>query len=112
MWRKSTHSGAENCAEVTEVGNFRKAAASNTDWTGNCAEVGNVRKSRYSNGTNCTEVGDYRSAGPCGECQCVEVASGVAVRDTKQAHLGPARDVLTFTPGQWATFLTSLKTEN
>jgi hypothetical protein len=39
---------------------------------------------------------------------CVEVANTadvVGVRDTKQAHLGDARTVLSFAPGAWRAFL-------
>lgn len=43
---------------------------------------------------------------------CVEVASTpgqVGVRDTKQARLGDARTVLSFTTGAWETFTASLR---
>lgn len=43
---------------------------------------------------------------------CIEVASltrSVAIRDTKQEHMGEARTVLTVTSSAWQTFTASLK---
>lgn len=43
---------------------------------------------------------------------CIEVASitrSVAIRDTKQEHMGDARTVLNVTSGAWQTFTASLK---
>lgn len=71
---------------------FRKSSHSNPD--GNCMEVG----------------GDFRKASASHNAgSCVEVASGVRVQDTKQSHLGDARDVLAFTSGQWRAFVTVVK---
>lgn len=43
---------------------------------------------------------------------CVEVAGtpgAIGVRDTKEAHKGEARTVLSFAPGAWQRFTTSLR---
>lgn len=57
----------------------------------------NWRKSTYSSSGGAT---------------CIEVASftrSVAIRDTKQDHLGEARTVLNVTSSAWQTFTASLK---
>lgn len=46
------------------------------------------------------------------EANCLEAASAaraIAVRDTKQAHLGPNRTILSFTPTAWEKFTASLR---
>lgn len=55
------------------------------------------RKSSYSdaNGGSCVEVAN--------------VPGAVGVRDTKQAHMGGARTVLSFTPGAWQRFTATLR---
>lgn len=54
------------------------------------------RKSSYSNsnGGSCVEVAD---------------APAIGVRDTKQAHMGDARTVLTFEPGTWRGFVAAVR---
>jgi hypothetical protein len=51
------------------------------------------------------EAADWRTAGLCQNGECVEVASGVAVRDTKDRE-GP---VLTFSGAAWQAFTGTLK---
>lgn len=93
---------------------WRKAARSNPN--GACVEIGNQwRKATYSQGaSNCAEVGAWRKAGASFSCgNCAEVGSGeqvVAVRDTKQAHLGDDRTVLEFSPSAWRRLLADIKT--
>jgi uncharacterized protein DUF397 len=54
------------------------------------------RKSRYSNPSgSCAEVGQDRSM--------------IAVRDTKQEHMGDARTVLRFSQAGWREFTGGLK---
>lgn len=55
------------------------------------------RKSSYSGGSgaSCIEVADTPRA--------------IAVRDTKQAHLGDRRTILSFTPAAWERFTASLR---
>ena len=63
----------------------------------------NWRKSTFS-GSNgdCIEIAnDWRKSRRSAAGNCVEIASGVRVRDTQQHGTGP---VLTFTPGAWAEF--------
>lgn len=57
------------------------------------------RKSSYSNsnGGSCIEVADTPAIG---------------VRDTKQAHMGEARTVLTFRPGAWQGFVNAVRPGN
>lgn len=59
--------------------------------------MGEWRKSTYSsaNGGSCVEVADAPGA--------------VAVRDTKEHHLGDARTVLGFTSGAWRRFTDDLR---
>lgn len=59
--------------------------------------MGTWRKSSYSNanGGSCVEVAD--------------VPGTIGVRDTKQAHLGDARTVLSFSPTAWQAFTASLR---
>lgn len=74
-WRKSTYSSAEG---------------------GSCVEVASARNWRKSRAS--TAQGG----------SCIEVASAstlVGVRDTKQAHLGQGRTVLSFSGQAWAEFL-------
>lgn len=59
--------------------------------------MGTWRKSSYSTG---------------GGGSCVEVAgtpASVGVRDTKEAHLGSTRTLLTFTPEAWRGFTATLR---
>lgn len=59
--------------------------------------MGIWRKSSYSNATGGT---------------CIEVADDprrVMIRDTKQAHLGDRRTVLSVTPDAWAKFIDAVK---
>lgn len=80
--------------------NWRKATYSNPN--GACVEVGEglvnqFRKSKYTLHApvqNCVEVGKTAT---------------VAVRDTKQEHLGNARTVLEFSDGAWGEFLGTLR---
>lgn len=47
-----------------------------------------------------------------GGASCVEVANTpgmVGVRDTKQAHLGADRTVLSFTPDAWRVFTAKIR---
>lgn len=132
MFRKSSYShgsGTGNCIEIDsfkkssfsfangnciEAGFFRKASYS--QGASNCAEVGEFRKSAFSWGEgNCAEVGEFRRASMCemqGVLHCAEVGHGgsvIAVRDTKESHLGEDRTVLEFAPGAWGAFLSGLK---
>lgn len=83
-----------------------------SSYNGNCAEVdempGGWRKSSRSGGsTECAEVADWRkSSGSVNDGACAEVASGVRVRDTKQAG-DPDRTVLTFPAAAWRAFTAS-----
>ncbi|GGM67327.1 hypothetical protein GCM10012275_42400 [Longimycelium tulufanense] len=72
------------------------------------------RRSSRSAGTgNCVEVADgWRKSGRSGNTgNCVEVDSveSVYVRDTKQARLGGARTVLSFSYSAFVAFLTAVK---
>lgn len=70
------------------------------------------RTSSYSGGGNCIKAGNYRKSSYSNYLQCIEAGDGsgvVAVRDTKQAHLGDGRTVLEFSPGAWTAFTASLK---
>jgi hypothetical protein len=88
---------------------WAKSSYSNSQ--GNCAEVV-WRKSGRSESKHCVECGTYRKASHSTVTgQCTEVGHGdgmVAVRDTKQEHLGYP-DILHFTPTQWRTFITAVK---
>jgi uncharacterized protein with LGFP repeats len=60
------------------------------------------RKSTYSTGAaQCAEVGQ---SGPSNTLNTL-----VAVRDTKEAHLGDDRTVLSFSAGAWQDFISRLK---
>ena len=93
--------------------NWRKAARSNPN--GACVEIGSEwRKATFSQGaSNCAEVGAWRKAilsfsnGNCAEVGCGEQV--VAVRDTKEAHLGEERTVLEFSPAAWRGLLADIK---
>ena len=87
MWRKSSHSGVGNCAEVAT---WRKSTASMSN--GDCAEVGTWRTSSHStfNG-NCAEVSQDGAV--------------VGVRDSRD----PDSAVLVFGPAAWAAFLAGLR---
>lgn len=122
----SYSSGDGNCVEVE--GNFRTSTRSGSN--GDCVDVGNnFRTSRHSmsNGncidvgndfthsenTNCIEVGEggYRKSSFSNSCSnCIEVADGILIRDTKQKHLGDARTVLRFSESAWREFTERLKT--
>jgi hypothetical protein len=75
------------------------------------------RKSSYSNanGGDCIEVADsWRKSSFSGATggSCIELARApdrIGVRDTKQAHLGDARTILSFTPGAWRVFTEKIK---
>jgi hypothetical protein len=94
VWRKSSHSGADEgeCVEVAAV--WRKSSHSGAN-EGNCVEVAEAwRKSTHS-GAN--------------EGSCVEVARAdrlVAVRDSKH----PAGAVLAFDRDGWRSLITAIKT--
>ena len=61
-----------------------------------------------SNGTNCVEVAeDWRKSRQSKSGNCVEVASGVAVRDTQDRE-GP---VLKFSAAVWRAFLGTLASD-
>ena len=63
------------------------------------------RKSTHSESGNCVEAADWRTpAASMADGNCVEVASGVAVRDTKDRE-GP---VLKFSAAAWRAFLGTL----
>jgi len=90
-WTKSTFSFSNgNCAEAA----WRTSSASHG--SGNCAEAAWRTSSASYGGGNCAEAG-YG-------------AGVIAVRDTKEAHLGEARTVLEFTPGQWRGLLADITT--
>ena len=66
----------------------------------------------FSNG-NCAEAAWRTSSASYGGGNCAEAGYGagvIAVRDTKEAHLGEARTVLEFTPGQWRGLLADITT--
>ena len=67
--------------------------------------AGNWRKSSYSfsNG-GCIEAADWRKSRWSKTGNCIEVASGVAVRDTQDRE-GP---VLKFSAAQWRAFTAAL----
>lgn len=67
---------------------------------------GKWRKSShsFSNG-NCVETRDWRKSGRCEGGACIEIASGVAVRDTQDQD-GP---VLKFSAAAWRAFTAALK---
>jgi hypothetical protein len=90
-WRKATFSRYPDCVETDT---WRKASFSGPT---ECLETNTWTKSSYSH-TDWTG-------------QCVEARHDgvVGVRDTKQAHLGDARDMLEFTPAQWTAFVGGLK---
>lgn len=92
---------------MTLGGGWVKASGSFAN--GNCVEAGAWRKPAASmaNGA-CAEVGAWRKArgGDSGECaEAADLVPVVAIRDTKEAHLGAARTVLETTAGDWARFL-------
>lgn len=65
------------------------------------------------NGTN-TSTNAFRSASytmnaPVQNCVEVGRAGAVAVRDTKQAHMGDSRTVLEIGPGAWGAFLAQIR---
>lgn len=59
--------------------------------------MGTWRKSTHSNaqGGSCVEVAN--------------VPGKIGVRDTKQAHEGDARTILSFTPDTWRAFLDTIR---
>jgi Domain of unknown function (DUF397) len=69
--------------------------------------VNDRRKSRYSNGSNCIEVESCenfrKSPYSMANGNCIEVAPGVQVRDSKDPEL-----VLTFSADAWTSFVQSL----
>lgn len=86
-WRKSSHSMSNgDCVEIDE---WRKSSYSSSN--GECVKTADWRKSSFSH-TDWTG-------------QCVEVTSGVSVRDTKDNGTGP---VLRFTDQAWRKFLTDV----
>ena len=94
VWRKSTHSGADegSCVEVAAV--WRKSSHSGAN-EGECVEVAEAwRKSTHSGAD---------------EGECVEVARAdrlVAVRDSKH----PAGAVLAFDRDGWRSLINAIKT--
>ena len=82
MWRKSSHSGTGNCAEVAA---WRKSTASMSN--GDCAEVGAWRKSSRCQNSGCAEV--------------LQHGAVVGVRDSQD----PDGPVLTFPGETWTAFL-------
>jgi len=109
-WTKSSFSFSNGaCIEAA----WRKSSAST--YNGNCAEVGGYRTPSFSHANgNCAEIGAWRKSGASyGGGNCAEAGYGagvIAVRDTKEAHLGEARTVLEFTPGQWRGLLADITT--
>jgi Domain of unknown function (DUF397) len=86
VWRTSSHSARDNCAEVAA---WRTSTASISG--GECAEVAAWRKSSRCNGGECAEVGQDGTV--------------VLVRDTKDRG-GPW---LAFDAETWAAFTARLK---
>ena len=78
-WRKSSYSSAHNGCVEWRTSSYSAGNGACVQW----------RKSSHSGGT-----------------ECVEVADGVQVRDSKD----PDGPVLIFTPAEWRAFLKTLKT--
>lgn len=106
MFRKSSFSKANG--DCIEAGAFRKSSFS--QGASNCAEVG-FRKSSASESGHCAEVG-FRKPSASVSGNCAEAGSDgteILVRDTKEAHLGSGRSVVSFSPDAWRKFIAGVK---